>query len=474
MSAILLVEADEVHAELARRAFSSVERMTLTVAHSLEQARTRINGSTPDLVITSFHLPDGKGTELVQSGPPAAYPIVVMTNYGEEELAVAAIEAGALDYLIKSTAALRDLPHTAERALREWREIAGSKQAKQALEYSEERYRTLFQDSRDAVYVSTREGTFVEANVAALELFGYTSQELMGMSVLEIYADPSDRERFQQEIERQESIRDYEAKLRTKGGMAIDCLITSTVWRDAQGTILGYQGIIRDITKRKQAERQLLDHQERLRSRSAQLTLTEQLERRRVAALLHDEVHEPLVLTKIKLEQASDLPPAVALRKNLEEIRQALEQTIESTRSLSFELSPPELHEWGLESAIDGLCHRMGAKHGIPFKFEDDKLAKSLGSDVRVVLFHAVRELLSNVVEHAKARTVNVSIGRKDEEVEITVEDDGVGFEPHKIRGRFGLMGIREQLAHLRGRFRIHSAPGRGTRASLSIPIYRQ
>ena len=116
----------------------------------------------------------------------------------------------------------------------------------------------------------------------------------------------------------------------------------------------------------------------------------------------------------------------------------------------------------------------MRAKHGIPFKFQDDKLAKSLGRDVRVVLFHAVRELLANVVEHAKARTVNVSIGRKDTEVEITVEDDGIGFEPHRIVGRFGLMGIREQLAHLRGRFRIHSAPGRGTRASLSIPIDRK
>ena len=474
MSAILLVEADEVHAELARRAFSSVERMTLTVAQSLEEAWSKINDCTPDLVITSFHLPDGQGTELLQSDPPTACPIVVMTKYGEEELAVAAIEMGALDYLIKSTASLRDLPHTAERALREWREIARRKQATKAQEYSEERYRTLFQDSRDAVYISTCEGEFVEANPAALELLGYTSQELMGMSVLEIYADPSDRERLQQEIETQGSISDYEAKLRTKDGMLIDCLITSTVRRDDQGTILGYQGIIRNITKRKHAEQQLLDYQDRLRSLSAQLTLTEQLERRRVAALLHDEVHQPLILTKIKLEQASDLPPAVTLRKNLEEIRKTLEQTIERTRLIAFELSPPELHEWGLESAIDGLCHRMRAKHGIPFKFQDDKLAKSLGRDVRVVLFHAVRELLANVVEHAKARTANVSIGRKDTEVEITVEDDGIGFEPHRIVGRFGLMGIREQLAHLRGRFRIHSAPGRGTRASLSIPIDRK
>lgn len=126
--------------------------------------------------------------------------------------------------------------------------------AREALEQSEARYRALFEESRDAVYVTTLEGAFVDINEAALDLLGHTRDEIIGLNAAAFYLDPDDRARFQHEIEAHGSVRDFEVRLRNRDGAALDCLLTSTVRRGGDGSIVGYHGIIHDITGRKQVE----------------------------------------------------------------------------------------------------------------------------------------------------------------------------------------------------------------------------
>ncbi len=137
------------------------------------------------------------------------------------------------------------------------RDISESKRAEKALLESEERYRNIFEESREAIYVSSREGKFIDVNQAALELFSYSREEMIGMDVIDIYVNPADRYKFQQEIEQKGSVKNYEVRFRKKNGIEIDCLLTSTVWKSVDGTILGYQGIIRDITETKKVADQL-------------------------------------------------------------------------------------------------------------------------------------------------------------------------------------------------------------------------
>lgn len=128
----------------------------------------------------------------------------------------------------------------------------------EALRKSEEKYRTLFQDSKDAIYQATRAGRFVEMNEAGLELFGYPREEMIGMDVRQIYVDAGDRLKYQRELEARGSVRDFELRFRKKDGTIMDCFLTATVHRDSDGTILGYQGVIRDVTELKRTLR-LLD-----------------------------------------------------------------------------------------------------------------------------------------------------------------------------------------------------------------------
>ncbi len=151
---------------------------------------------------------------------------------------------------------------TARNQLQE--EIRQRQHLEATLGTSEVRYRTLFEESRQAIYMTTRAGEILEANQAALDLFGYIKDEIQGLQVHEIYANPDDRGHFMQEVERVGSVRDFAVQFRKKDGTVMDCLLSATVRRAADGSILGYQGIIQDVTERHRAEQGLADYRHTL------------------------------------------------------------------------------------------------------------------------------------------------------------------------------------------------------------------
>ena len=138
------------------------------------------------------------------------------------------------------------------------------KRMMEALKTSEERYRTLFEDSNDAVFISSREGTFIDINPSATKLFGFDKGEMIGMDVRKIYVNPADRAGLQEKIEKAGAIRDYELLFKKKDGTQMDCTLTATVHRADDGTIQGYRGIIRDCTELKQTMALLEDERRRM------------------------------------------------------------------------------------------------------------------------------------------------------------------------------------------------------------------
>ena len=146
------------------------------------------------------------------------------------------------------------------------KEIVDRNRAEEALRESEEKYRTLFEDSRDAIYITTRKGEFIDANQAAFDLLGYSREEMVALNARQLYATATNGGRFQKEIEQKGFVRDYEVKLRKKDGAVIDCLFNVSVRRAFDGRILAYQGIIRDITNRKRAEEALRESEKKYRT----------------------------------------------------------------------------------------------------------------------------------------------------------------------------------------------------------------
>jgi signal transduction histidine kinase len=212
-----------------------------------------------------------------------------------------------------------------------------------------------------------------------------------------------------------------------------------------------------------------------LKSLTSQLSLAEEKERRRIAIELHDRTNETLVSSIIRLAALAKSVTDPVLVSSLNEICQLLRQLTQETRLLMFELYPPSLYYLGLEAALKELTERMMEKYGVKANFVDDARYKPADTDVKILLFQAVRELLTNVVKHAQAHAVNVSISGSGGNIRIDVQDDGVGFDNAVISdGRqasgFGLYNLSERLRHIGGYLEAESGSW-GTRITLIVPF---
>ena len=347
--------------------------------------------------------------------------------------------------------------------------IIARTEAEEALRASEQRYSSLFAESRDGIVITEREGRIAEANSSFCDLIGYTREELLALDVRQLYADPEDRLRFQEKVERDGFVRDYHVVLCRKDGTPLDCLFTFSVRRSPQGSVLGYQGIVRDITERRQMETQL-------RSLAARLALAEDRERRRIASDLHDQVAQALAVAQLRIETLRGVDAREEQAGLLDELSDLIEQTDHDVRTLMFDLSPPVLYELGLPAALEWLAEQTQGQHGLRVEVTADEHPQSLGEDVAAMLFRCVQELLSNVVKHAAAGNVRISLRHEDDQIHIEVEDDGRGFDTSQLgsaehESAFGLFSIRERLGFAGGGLDIESEAERGTRCVLTAPL---
>ena len=235
--------------------------------------------------------------------------------------------------------------------------------------------------------------------------------------------------------------------------------------------------LARENQERFRTERELLRHQGMLRSMAAELTLTEERERREIASDIHDGIGQALAMIKIDLGMLKRTMTSPEHVETLDGIIRYVRQTIKETRDLSYELSSPVLYTVGIGAAVKKLIEKIVEKHPVAIDFHYDQEVKLPNSPLRIHLFRSIRELLFNVIKHARATHVKLSIERVGDRVTVVVEDDGVGFESSgecfnmDIRQGFGLFSIRERLFHLGGDFEIESTPGEGTRVVLSAPV---
>jgi len=230
-----------------------------------------------------------------------------------------------------------------------------------------------------------------------------------------------------------------------------------------------------EVARRKLAEDARRQLGEQLRSLASALTLAEQRERKRLAQVLHDNLQQLLVGAKYRLSGLSRSSDHAARQVGVE-VEDLLDQSIECSRSLTGELSPPILHEAGLVAGLEWLAVWMQQKHGLNVELRTEAAAAPESEDVTVLLFQAVRELLFNIVKHAGVQIARVDLSKTNDHVQITVADDGAGFDPRTAMpgkdktGGFGLFSIGERLNLMGGTMEVDSAPGRGSRFTLRAP----
>jgi PAS domain S-box-containing protein len=386
--------------------------------------------------------------------------------------------------------------------------------AQESLRDSEDRFRTLFNSASDAIFIHDFQGQMQEVNEIACERLGYSHDELLKMTPVD-FNSPDQVPRVPKrlkELQEKGYIR-FETTHVDRNGKLIPVEIISRTLEDkGKGTVIS---TARDITELKQAaaelkkhrdhlkeliaertqeltktneqlqqeirerrrtEETLLTYHKRMRSLASALSLAEERERRRIATEVHDNVGQNLAFAKMKLSNLLEKTSSGSEQSLLDEVNMLLDEAMHDTRFLVSELGSPVLYELGFVPAAEWLTQQMQKRHGIVMEFQDDGQPKPLSDDVRVLLFQALRELLVNIVRHARAHKAKISIMRRSDHIQIDVEDDGVGFGPTETipgadKNGFGLFSIRERLQPLGGHMQIASKPGDGTHITLMGPL---
>lgn len=348
-----------------------------------------------------------------------------------------------------------------------------------ALRETEKRFRKIFEESAIGMSLVDMNGYILDGNPALAEMLGYTKEELYLKSFKELTHPDDIPESIVLFRELARGLRESytrEKRYLRKDGQIVWGQVTVSVLRGPRREPQYAIVMTQDVTKRKEAEEVVRAKQEQLQSLASELSLTEERERRRLATDLHDHIGQALAVSKIKIGVLQKVATDPGLSIPLNEVRELIEQMIQDTRSLTFELSLPVLYELGFEAAVEWFAKHIRAQHGIQIEVQKDMKPIPMTDEIKVLLFRSVRELMMNIVKHAQARHGRVSILRYGEKVDITVEDDGVGIGDTKgytqsNNGGFGLFSIRERLNYLGGRVEVSSKEGKGTRVTLMVPL---
>jgi PAS domain S-box-containing protein len=360
------------------------------------------------------------------------------------------------------------------------REEARRQAVKQLLQ-SEERFRALVQNSTDVTCLTDKDGIILYRSPNLETTLGYGPAEALGKSIFD-YFWPEDLPRAQSRlvelIKAPGDTQRDEYRLRGKDGSCR--FVESTSSNHLEDPAIG--GIVfnyRDITKRKRAEARLKASSQRLQVLSRRLVEVQETERRHLARELHDEVGQALTVAELNLQAMLQSVGVGALGPRLKESLEVVERVQEQVHDLALNLRPSMLDDLGLEPALRWYTHRQAALGGMQAQVLADPLEQRLDAIIETECFRVAQEALTNVVKHGKARTVTVELSKNndDDQLHLSVRDDGVGFDVASVRARavqgasLGLLSMEERAALAGGGVEYDSTPGRGTEVHAWFPL---
>jgi PAS domain S-box-containing protein len=351
--------------------------------------------------------------------------------------------------------------------------MAERKRTEVALRESEERYRELFENARDAIYVHDLEGNYTRVNRATETLTGYKREELVGRNLAEFV--PVEQlqyvhESFCAKVAEQGET-SYEIDVLAKDGRRVPIEVRSQAIYE-NGVMVGVQSTARDITERKLA-------QEGLKMFSRQLIEAQEDERRRIARELHDQVGQILIAVKMNLHTEKQVSQAAEVCCYIKENIEAVDEALRLVRDLSVELRPPVLDDFGLVTAlhwyVDRYTKRTGLEVHVLIDMPDEN--ERFSRELETACFRIAQEALTNVVRHAQANQVRLQLVKDGNVLLLSVKDNGVGFDLESLQKRapraatLGLISMQERAHAAGGKIEIDSAVSQGTEVRFRLPL---
>ncbi|MGB5156473.1 hybrid sensor histidine kinase/response regulator [Desulfobacterium sp. N47] len=475
---IAIIEDEDAHYFLIERAISKkIPDVTIHYFKSAGEFLEKFYESGFDIIITDYQLPDMSGIELLEvlNNEGNEIPVIMVTGQGSEMVAVRAMKLGVWDYLVKSNDFFTLLPMVIEKVARE-------RNLEVSLQKSEERFRIVFENSPIGIGLYDSKGYAIEINKALMNIFGVSGLE--NLNRFTIFDDVNMTDSLKTKLLNGETVRTelcYDLELVKKtnlynttksGTIDIDLLIRMLDAKDDH-RLSGYLSVVQDITERKKAN-------ENIHMLSQQLLQAQEMERQMISRDLHDKIAQDLSMLKIGCETLIDKNsrPAEDIYSKVSQLSDTLRGIITAVRDMSYELRPPGLDQFGIESTIYQYCKEFSEKTKLNIEFNSAGMGDiNLSPDIEINLYRLIQEGLNNIRKHAAASHADIKLVASYPNIIIRIEDNGKGFDVNKrLAGltnekRMGLRSMEERVGLLEGKIAVTSQPGKGTKIFIEIPF---
>jgi PAS domain S-box-containing protein len=468
---VLLVEDDADDYLLFKEYFAEIKGRSyeLTWANTYEKAIQEIRTGKYDVYIYDYLLGIKTGLDLIRytlnEGIDA--PIILLTGLGSPEIDLKAMEMGAADYLVKGEI-------DAEKLERSIRYSVEQSNILKKLKTSEKKFRSIFENSYDVIYVSNQHGDILDINKSAERLFGYSTDELLKMNAKQLYENPVDRIRFIDSINKTGSYSNFEVTLKDKFGNKKYCVLTANLQRiDEKGNVF-YQGIVHDMTRRKKAELDLMI--------AEKLAVTG-----RLARTLAHEVRNPLTNINLAVEQLEEDVKSEEcktyfeiIRRNSKRINDLVTQLMENSRPAEITSQKVSLHH--VLSKTISLANDRAALKNIRIKTNLGTDGELQADESKLVM--ALLNIIINAIEAVEPEkgVIFISSDCKDKKCYIYIEDNGIGmtkeemasiFEPY-FTGKSNGMGLGLATSHSiirthKGNIEVESEVNKGSKFQIML-----
>lgn len=349
-------------------------------------------------------------------------------------------------------------------------DLSEERELREEFDRFKRRLRSVFELAPVGIWIAENE-RIVFANQAAMRLFG---RPIVGHTLHELLEPASHavmREQLARALAGAHDVELVHGQVARADGTRREVEIALAALPDHGKTTV--QMVVADVTQRRLRLADMEQSRESLRQLSTSVVEAREEERRRIARELHDELGQRLTALKMELSALPGVGSLAARKERVEGLMTMLDDTLASVRRISSDLRPMMLDDLGLNPAIEWLAREAARRMGIEVAVRLSENEGPLDDRVATAVFRMVQEALTNVARHARATDVTVSLRQHDGELELVVEDNGIGYPQGAMQreGSFGLLGMRERAAMLGGRLEYTNAPGSGARLTVRLPL---
>jgi PAS domain S-box-containing protein len=478
---ILVVEDELIIAKDIQNTLNELGYEVCYIATSGEEAVKKAAKKKPHLVLMDIVL--GEGMDGIEAAKQIQkrynIPIVYLTAYADETILERAKITEPFGYIIKPFAE-KELRSTIDMALYKYK-------IENELKQSEEKYRTLAENINVGIYRNTPgpKGKFIEANPAIIKMFGYRNKdEFLKVNVSDLYQHSRGRNDFDNKLTEKGFLNDEELQLKKKDGTSLIASVSCVSLKDEKGKVKYYDGVIEDITERKHMEEILRKHrsmleisEKELKEFSRKILSIKEEDKKKLSVRLHDELGSMAVTLGLNLNnieeeiRKNDLKGAL---KAIENGKLILVEVTSRFRMIALNLRPPDLEIVGLPDAMREHFSNVKKQSGLKIYFKENINNNKINDDVSITLYRIMQETLNNVIKHAKATKVKVTLNSLKNDIKLSLKDDGKGFDIKRNSKEgeihIGIRGMREITKSMDGIFNIKATPGKGTMITVILP----